>query len=1254
MNNHKPAWQIFVDTGGTFTDCYAIDPDGQHLQTKVLSSSALRGKFLRQTDFYTWEVSVDWGISEDIFRDYDLYIYSPQKVYLGKVQTLDISSGRLTLYTPLATPPSSPVDFEITAGEEAPVLAARIITRTPLKKPLPPVRMRLGSTKGTNALLERKGARVVFLVTSGFADLLHIGTQQRPDIFALNVQKPVPLFSQVIEVEERLDAQGNILKSLTPAEIDRIIAEIQQTGIDSVAIALLHSYRNPEHEILLLSALQQAGIKNISVSHELAPSIRILPRAQTTVANAYLAPVIRDYLNRVEQHLQPDSLKVMTSAGGLIGSKYFFPKDSLLSGPAGGVVGAAYCGDLSGMGKILTLDMGGTSTDVARYAGKYEYQFESRVGDAYLMSPSLAIETVAAGGGSICTYDGVKLSVGPESAGAFPGPACYGAGGPLTITDVNLLLGRADPAAFGIPVNIEAAQAALKQVKGTADIPDQELLQGFLNIANELMAGAIRRISVSKGYDPSEYALLAFGGAGGQHVCQVASLLNISRAIVPFHAGILSAFGMGKAVVERFVSRQILRPYSPDDPTLQPRIESLKNEALELVNREAAPGQKPEVRAVSLFMRLAGQEHTLEIPWEPRKDILGAFKDKYEQLYGHWVENRETELESIRVAAILTSPQDNIILPEPPLHNPEPDHHYGEYPVFLRDRLLPGSVVDGPALLISNHNTTFVDEGWACRIDANHQAILHLESTGSSGGAGPSLHEAIRLELFTNRFRAVADEMGAVLERTSFSVNVKERLDFSCALLDEKGELIVNAPHIPVHLGSLGVCVREVRKVIDIAPGDVIITNHPGFGGSHLPDITLISGVFDDQGILTGYVANRAHHAELGGKRPGSMPPDATTLIEEGVVIAPAWLIRRGKPCWDEVMRMLQHAPWPTRSVQENIADLNGGLASIRTGVEGLQQMCRTFGTATVKEYMEKLKAYAAHSLRQRLSALPAGIYRAEESMDDGTRLKVEIELGEELVRIDFAGTSGTHPGNLNATPAIVHSAVMYVLRLILNQPVPLNEGLTREVRISIPRSLLNPEFPEDPGKCPAVVGGNIETSQRLVDTLLKAFGLAGCSQGTMNNLLFGNESFGYYETICGGTGAGEGFDGADAVHQHMTNTRITDPEVMELRYPVILEEFSIRRGSGGDGRWHGGSGVIRRIRFLEPVSLTFLSQHREIPPYGMNGGQPGQTGRQGIIRVSGKMEEISGSAGSEMQTGDVFFVETPGGGGFGGVIDRP
>jgi 5-oxoprolinase (ATP-hydrolysing) len=819
-----------------------------------------------------------------------------------------------------------------------------------------------------------------------------------------------------------------------------------------------------------------------------------------------------------------------------------------------------------------------------------------------------------------------------------------------------------DPGNFGIPLNFAAAEGALREIRdklaGTGSQTDERLLSGFLQIANERMAGAIRQISVLKGYDPSEYTLLAFGGAGGQHACQVAELLKMTSVLIPPDAGLLSAYGMGQAVIERFSTRQVLRPLDEVEGQLNQMLNDLTLQAQDALSAEGFPPEETQVGRQSLFLRFKGQDASIEIPFSPGTAPAEAFRWQYEALYGHWIGNRELELESAKV--IITTRPALQTLPEkkgrdysPVPYNTQRCFTAGEWqqtPVFRWQDLKPGAVIAGPALIVSPTSTTLAEPGWTFRTDAAGNGVMvrtkNQEETEPAELSDAT--EAVQLALFTNRFTAIAAEMGALLERTAFSVNVKERLDFSCAVLDTDGYLVVNAPHIPVHLGSLGICVRSVMAALPLEDGDVAITNHPGFGGSHLPDITLISPVHDEAGRRIGFVANRAHHAEIGGKRPGSMPPDARNLAEEGIVISPTWLVRRGEARWEEITSQLTTAHYPSRALAENLADLQAALAAIRSGKTALQNLCRAYGARRVGHYMQELKKYAATSLLRRIGSMPRGDYPAEELLDDGSKIKVQVTVSPSRLRISFAGTSGTHPRNLNATPAIVNSAVMYVLRLLVDEDIPLNEGLMEAVDLHLPEGLLNPGFPEDPQKCPAVVGGNTETSQRVVDTLLKALGLAACSQGTMNNVVFGNATFGYYETIGGGTGAGHGFNGASAVHQHMTNTRITDPEVMEFRYPVRLEQFAVRKDSGGAGQWKGGDGIIRELRFLEPVSLTVLAEHRWTAPYGLSGGEPGQPGRQYIIRKDGATQELSGSAGAEMTPGDRFVIETPGGGGFG------
>ncbi|MCG8308646.1 MAG: hydantoinase B/oxoprolinase family protein [Cytophagales bacterium] len=1243
-------WKIWIDTGGTFTDCIAYDPIGDLYRAKVLSSGRLRGTILGSIK-NELSVSVSWPTDMDIFHNYILRIDKiPSKTF--SIVSSDIRSGKIKIDKDPGVLGQG--GFEILCNEEAPILAVRLVTGSTLDDQLPPINMRLGSTKGTNALLEKTGSHVGFITTLGLKDLLEVGTQQRPDLFALNVRKEKPLYSKAFEVGGRIDALGRIIEALDESSIARLISELKKAELDCLAICLMNSCHDTRHEDLLKKKLSDAGFRNISISSGLAKEMGIISRAQTTVVNAYLSGIIVEYLKNVKSRIKKGTLKVMSSAGGLSDADLFLPKDSLLSGPAGGVVGSVNVANKLGIDKILTFDMGGTSTDVSRFAGKYDYNYVTEINRISMFGHSLAIETVAAGGGSICKFDGCKLSVGPESAGAFPGPACYGNEGPLAITDINLLLGRIDERNFSIPLNSSKAKDAFKSIIAGIDRyeTDEEILLGFLRVANEKMAEAIRKISISKGYNPSEYTLLAFGGAGGQHACAVADLLGIKKIIIPFDAGLLSAYGIGNAEIERIVSRQLLIGLKEIEHHLKGYFGEMDLEARKLLELEGISASQVYIRNRLVYLRFKGQENVLEVDFDERP-LVDLFKKSYEQLYGHWLENEEIEIESIKlIAASRTvdtqNSQIDLSLYKPAAYDRSRCFVSGSWkdiPVFRWERLNLGARIPGPALLMSNNSTVFVNQQWKLSIHGEKNAIL--EKTKSSSGEGIRFSEKAELELFTNRFKSVADDMGAILQRTSFSVNVKDRLDFSCAVLNSKGYLVANAPHIPVHLGSLGVCVRKVMENLLLNAGDVVVTNHPAYGGSHLPDVTLIAPVFYEK-KLVAFVCNRAHHAELGGITPGSMPANAKVLAEEGVVIEPAHLVKNHRPQWAKIKALLSECKYPTRALEENLADLNGALASVKTGRDGIVSLCDCYGRETVEKYMGRLLDYSGRSIFNTFKKLTNDKWLAEEFLDDGSRINVEISKSDSQIVFDFGGTSSTHPGNLNANLAILNSAVMYVLRLMLEEPLPLNEGIMKHVRIKVPECMLNPVFHKDPERSPAVVGGNTETSQRIVDTLLKALKLAACSQGTMNNLIFGNSDFGFYETIGGGAGAGSGFNGADAVHQHMTNTKITDPEVMEFRYPVVIESIGIRHDSGGRGVWSGGNGIVRQIRFKEDVTLTMLSQHRSERPYGMNGGEAGLPGKQVLIRPDGSQQVLKGSETIEVKKGDAIRVETPGGGGYG------
>jgi 5-oxoprolinase (ATP-hydrolysing) len=1266
-------FQIAIDTGGTFTDCIATDNFGTEYRCKILSNSSIRGEIIERISETKFRIKQSWFLRKDILRNYDFLILGES--FSAKVLSFDVEKSILEINEKiLQSYDNQNISFALTTQEEAPILAARLITETSLSDKFPPISMRIGSTKGTNALLELKGAKTAFFVTKGFKDLLVIGNQARPDIFALNIIRPEPLHDVVVEVDEQIDFEGNVIKSTTGFSLysdsnlqaeacGTIVQQLKNQGVESIAVCLKNAYRNDIHERKLKEILEK-DFKFINISTELSQQIKFLNRAETTVVNAYLSPIISNYLQNIQAQLPNQSIHVMTSAGSLVRSENFYPKDSLFSGPAGGVVGAANIAQQANYQKFIAFDMGGTSTDVARFDGEFEYQFSQKIGNAQIFSPSLAIETVAAGGGSICSYDGFKLSVGPESAGAMPGPACYGAGGPLTITDVNLLLGRIDTSQFGIPIYPEKAEEKLLEILQSSknQTSKEEILEGFRAIANEKMADTVRKISITKGYSTDDYALVAFGGAGGLHACGMADLLNIKTVLLPKDAGILSAYGISKANIERFAEASILQIFEKSFVnTIENNFEKLRKKVVQQLKSDDVLEENIVFKNHFIYLRFKGQDSSIELEWSDFEGVISSFKEKYVSIFGHWVESRAIEVESLRVIAfeckfdlsnvVKVQNLDNVEIEE---YIPKPSHHvksfvennYKSIPVFIRENLKSGAKIAGFALLLDRYSTTVIEKNWEFVLDKNGTGIIQKIENQTHIKLISTESEASQLELFTNRFMSIAENMGVLLQRTALSVNVKERLDFSCALLDAEAELIANAPHIPVHLGSLGVCVRNILQYIPIEKGDVVITNHPKYGGSHLPDITLISSVYSSDNQLIGYVVNRCHHSEIGGIRPASMPPYSTNLAEEGVVIPPMYLVKNGEICWEEIKEVLTKSKYPTRALEENLADLNAALASNRNGELALQKLVSEHGLSKVHFYMKRLKDYSTQKMQLRLQNLGKGIYEAEEFLDDGFNLKVKIEISDNQCVIDFSGSADTHRGNLNANIAIVNSVVVYVLRLLLDEKIPLNDGILKAVRLLIPsQSILNPDFPDNPEDCPAVVGGNVELSQRLTDTLLKAFGIVACSQGTMNNFLFGNKNFGYYETICGGSGAGEGFNGTSGVHTHMTNTRITDAEIMELRYPVYLNRFEIRENSGGEGQYKGGDGIIREVEFLEEVEVSLLRQHQIQKPYGINGGGEGKVGKHLLKKVNGQ-EIMSNEFTADK--GDTLTIWTPGGGGFG------
>lgn len=1260
-------WHVCVDTGGTFTDCVARDPLGNRHRAKALSSGAVRLRAGASTrtgklkligapprlDLTGWKLGPadDAGNGAEIAR----HDAATGEVELTRSEIPAWGVGRL---------------LEASTGEPAPIVAARIVTGTAVSAPLPRMAMRLATTRGTNALLQGAVARVALFVTEGFGDLLEIGDQRRPDLFALAIRKRRPWHERVVEVQGRLSVDGSELRPLKTEALLESARRLVQEGITCAAVALAHAWINPVHERAVEVALREAGFVHISRSSALAPMIGMLARARTCVVNAALSEVIDQYTTAIRAALSPDStFEIMTSAGGMADAAEFRPKDSLLSGPAAGVAGAVAAGIASGCDRIIAFDMGGTSTDVARSDARvgYEYVFRHEVGGAEILAPALAIESVAAGGGSICdVVDGV-LTVGPQSAGASPGPACYGAGGPLTITDVNLLLGRIDTERFATPIDAGAARRAFNAVCARAGLaPGEEarrdgLLQGFLDLANERMAGAIGRVSAQRGYDPAECALVAFGGAGGQHACAVAEKLGITRIISPPEASLLSAVGLEVAAREQIVERQVLRPLTEVEQELPALFASMTQQAHAQQPRDNAPDQRA-VRRIA-HVRFTGQEYAHAIDWRPGLDLTTAFRERCVQVFGHALENRAVEVESLRVIVGVNSAG---ATSHAPIEKAERARSKGgararfggewiDADLYDRASLCPGDYLDGPALVVEDQTIVVVERGWEAMLDSSGALSLsHRELRREGRLAKPAM---VKLELAASRLISIAEEMGETLRRTAISTNVKERLDYSCAILDPKGRLVVSAPHIPVHLGALGMCVRRlVAARGELAPNSAIVTNHPAFGGSHLPDVTVVAPAHDAQGRLLGYVACRAHHAEIGGTRPGSMPPDARNLEQEGAIILPMTIMADGRAQWSHVHKALAAARHPTRAIEDNLADLAAEISACRRAMDGLRDAAAEMGAEVVVGAMESLLRRADAGMVAAFERLGDGftgsaVEPLEDTFGSTSEIRVHVEVRDGHAKIDFTGTSAIHPGNLNAPAAVTQSAVIYVLRLLLGEEgagLPLNEGLMARVTVTAPPGLLNPTFDDDPSFCPAVAAGNVETSQRIVNALVRAFGLAADSQGTMNNVLFGSAGFGFYETICGGTGAGPGFSGASAVHSHMTNTAITDAEIIERRYPVRLERFAVRKESGGSGAWRGGDGAEREFVFLAPVSLSVITQSRAHGPRGADGGEDGAPGRQWLVRDDGTREPLGAIDAREVRAGDRLVIHTPGGGGWG------
>jgi 5-oxoprolinase (ATP-hydrolysing) len=1120
--------------------------------------------------------------------------------------------------------------------------------------------VRMGTTVATNALLERKGERCALAITRGFGDALRIGYQARPEIFARHIVLPSMLYERVIEVQERIGVDGEVLARIDETQAREALRSLRSDGIDSLAIILMHGWRWTDHEARLAQIAHELGFTQVSVSHEVAPLIKLVGRGDTTIVDAYLSPVLRRYIDRVAAGLPDETdLHFMQSNGGLAEAMAFRGKDAILSGPAGGVVGMVAASEPHGADRLIGFDMGGTSTDVSHYAGSFELADESVVAGVRIRAPMMQIHTVAAGGGSVCRFDGMRFRVGPESAGANPGPACYRNGGPLTVTDCNLFLGRIDPDRFpkvfgpggNQPLDHVASAARLQEVAdqlGGAKSVD-EIARGFLDIAVDNMAAAIRKISIARGHDVTRYTLACFGGAGGQHACAVADALGMERILIHPLAGVLSAYGIGIAEVKAIRDASVLEPLSKD---FSDRLAELEGRARDALIQQGVHGGRIELNRRAR-LRTAGSDTTLEIDVAAPEQMRTTFAEVHRRRFGYWDEGAEVIVDALVVEAVgkssssLLGEEDRALRGGGAGANPSTTAIGGgrRSPDELGEEFI------GPALIFEPTSTIVVETGWRAERANDGTLILTRAVPLQRAKAIGTDVDPVRLEIFNNLFMALAEEMGVALQSTATSVNIKERLDFSCAIFDAEGALIANAPHIPVHLGSMGESIRRIietrgegRDGRGIRRGDAYVLNDPYRGGTHLPDITVIVPVFyGDEAEPSAFVAARGHHADIGGIAPGSMPPDSRTIDQEGVLIDNVLLVDEGNFREAEMRALLASGEWPARNPGRNISDLKAQLAACVRGAEGLVQTAHDYGADVVAAYMNHVLANAEESVRRLLDRLQDGAFDYE--MDNGAHIQIRITIDRQArsATFDFTGTSDQLPDNFNAPYSIVRAASLYVVRTLVDDAIPMNDGCLRPIRLIVPEgSMLNPRYPA------AVVAGNVETSQVVTDALFAATGRLAPSQGTMNNFTFGNERHQYYETIAGGSGAGPDHDGTSAVQTHMTNSRLTDPEILETRLPVRLDQFAIRRGSGGEGAHRGGDGVIRAVTFLEPMRANILANRRRVAPKGINGGADAKPGRNWIERVDGTVEMLSATAHADVQPGDRFVIETPGGGGFG------
>lgn len=1187
-------WQFWVDRGGTFTDIVAKSPKGDLRTHKLLSENP------------------------EVYQDAAVH---------GIREILDLKA-------------------------DAPVPIGLIKA------------VKMGTTVATNALLERKGEKTVLFITKGMKDLLRIGYQNRPKLFDLNIVLPELLYDDVVEVDERLDAEGNIVAPLDTTAAREALSRAFGKGYRSVAIALMHSYRFPDHEQRLGDMAKQCGFTQISLSHEVSPLIKLVGRGDTAVVDAYLSPILRRYVDQVADALGAHSggcerLMFMQSNGGLTDARLFHGRDAILSGPAGGVVGMVRSAGELGYDKLIGFDMGGTSTDVCHYAGEFERSFETEVAGVRMRAPMMSIHTVAAGGGSILSYRDGRMQVGPESAGANPGPASYRRGGPLTVTDCNVLLGKLNPDHFphvfgpnaDEPLDIDAVREKFEALAAQIgdDKTSEDIAEGFLRIAVENMANAIKKISVQRGYDVTKYTMNCFGGAGGQHACLVADALGMERIFIHPFAGVLSAFGMGLADVSAMRERQYEKPL--DDADAASALAELSDSArVEVSDQGIALSDIDILRRVQIRPR--GAQQSLEVAFGSAPDMEAAFVNAHRQRFGFAPDTSDLIIDVLVVEAVGQTGE-QVSLPDTQGAGSDEtrvsvcfDGTWQDVSLVDRTTLVRGQTVEGPAVLTEPTGTNVIEPGWRATCAKGGNLILERTASIARAEAIGTSVDPVMLEVFNNLFMSIAEQMGATLANTAYSVNIKERYDFSCAIFDQNGDLVANAPHVPVHLGSMSESVRTVLRenAGKIRPGDVFMMNNPFNGGTHLPDVTVITPVFDATGNTIIYtVASRGHHADIGGKTPGSAPPDSRIIEEEGVVIDNFLLVEQGKLRDPETRALLASGTYPCRNIDQNMADLAAQIAANATGVAELQKITTQFGIEAVHAYMGHVQDNAEESVRRVLDVLKDCSFSYP--MDGGAKIEVAIKVNksERRATIDFTGTSPQSPLNYNAPLSICRAVVLYVFRTLVGRDIPMNEGCLKPLELIVPEgSMINPRAPA------AVISGNTEVSQSIADALYGALGVIAGSQGTMNNFVYGNDVFQNYETICGGTGAGNGFDGTSAVHSHMTNTRMTDPEVLETRFPVRVDAFSIRHGSGGAGEFVGGDGIVRRLTFNEAMTVTTLSSHRVVAPHGTYGGSPGATGENAVQRSNGAFELLDGNDQVELEPGDTFVMKTPGGGGFG------